>query len=345
MVEIDAPEFSDEDKDSLHILPLGILPLKTKGMNRPRLLKNARFETVIEMFQDSTAGSGQIDINGIPDYFDAAAPTFGEDYAIIDAMAEAPSYDVFTLRLLLRSHNINITNSEHLNLSASMQVQLTNYMKVFTRPLVKKVFGDDTRDVSSAAEIVEMFREIDRDEAIKRLKIVSDALGLSIEQIPGFLEDYGDTFLSLSYFKRSLDEIRPVFESMREWIKDGIYETHIRHNPEAIKAAKLTEGHVGAAFAFIVQRFAAFDQISRDFWEELSNSRYEEMRHTIHMHHRTIGGMLCGLSVKMAQFQADFPTAAGSPQKRVDWLLSEMLPGLDRIRALENDVPKLAEIR
>lgn len=333
--------YSDEEKDALHILPLAIIPLKTPGMRRHRLVKNARFETVLELFKDVRAGSGQIDISSMGDFFDAKAPTFLEDQVTIEALAEAPSFDVYSLRLTLRSHNIKVDEATHLRLSPLMQERLTEYMRVFTRPLVQKVFGDDTKDISSAAQIIDMFRTVDRDEALRRIRMISDALGLDIDQIPGFLEDYGDIFLSLSYFKRYLDQIRPDFDAMRVWMREGIGDSHLRHNREAMRACEIVNLNVDAAVRFVMSRFQAFDDTSREFWKDLSRSRYIVLRQLIQSHHHVVGGILCGLSVKLDRWHADFPNAAGSPNKRTDWLLAEMVPGLDKIRALERQAPNL----
>jgi len=333
--------YSDQEKDALHILPLAIIPLKTPGMRRQRLIKNARFETVMELFNDARSGSGQIDISGLDHFFDATAPSFLEDKIIIESLAEAPSFDVYSLRLTLRSHNLKVDEATHLRLSPQMQEKLTEYMRVFTRPLVHKVFGDDTRDISSASQIIDMFREVDRDEALRRIKAISDALRLSVDQIPGFLEDYGDIFLSLSYFKRYLDQIRPDFDAMKTWMREGITDSHLRHNKDAVRACELVGANVDAAIRFVLSRFQAFDEISREFWTDLSRERYGLLRSVIQSHHRVVGGILCGLSVKLERWHADFPTGQGSPNKRTAWLLAEMVPGLDRIRALEKQAPRL----
>lgn len=333
--------YSDDEKDALHILPLAIIPLKTPGMRRPRLIKNARFETVVELFRDARSGSGQIDIAGLSDFFDVESPSFIEDRVIIEALADAPSFDVYSLRLTLRSHNLKVNEAEHLRLSGKMQEKLTGYMRVFTRPLVQKVFGDDTRDISSASQIIDMFREVDRDEALRRIRAISDALGLEIDQIPGFLEDYGDIFLSLSYFKRYLDRIRPDFEVLKTWMNEGIAQSHLRHNRDAMRACETVNTNVDAAIRFVLSRFQAFDETSQEFWKDLSRERYGVLRQLIQSHHHTVGGILCGLSVKLERWHADFPSATGSPNKRVDWLQAEMVPGLEKIRALEKSAPTL----
>src|SRR3546814_19515279 len=76
-------------------------------------------------------------------------------------------------------------------------------------------------------------------------------------------------------------------------------------------------------------------------FRSLSRERYGLLRSVILSHHQVVGGILCGLSVKIERWHAEFPTGAGSPNKRTDWLLSEMVPGLDKIRALERSAPKL----
>ncbi|MDF1790816.1 MAG: hypothetical protein P1U88_02850 [Thalassobaculaceae bacterium] len=313
-------------------------------MRRTRLVKNARLDTVVELFNDSRAGSGQIDINALSDYFDTSAATFDDDRTIVEALAQAPSFDVYSLRLTLRSHNIKVDDAQHLRLSPQTQEKLTEYMRVFTRPLVQKVFGDDTKDVSSASEIFEMFRGVDRDEAFKRIKAISDALGIEVEKIPGFLEDYGDIFLSLSYFKRYMEDIRPTFERFKAWSDDGIRKSHLRHNKDAMRNCDIVDTQVDEAIAFAMLRFKAFDEASREFWKDLSKDRYAHLRRLVTSNHHTIAGILCGLSVKMIRWEEDFPGESGSPNKRADWLLAEMVPGLDKIRHIQKTAPSLDAI-
>ena len=338
---IDTDGYTAEDKDALHILPLAIVPLRTPGMRRARLVKNARLETVVELFKDSRAGSGQIDIRALGDYFDTSAPSFEEDRTIVEVLSMEPSFDVYSLRLALRSHNLKVDEAVHLQLSPQMQVKLTEYLRVFTRPLVQKVFGNDTKDVSSATEIFEMFRGVDRDTALKRLKSISDALGMEVDQIPAFLEDYGDIFLSLSYFKRILEDLRPSLDRFKAWTQEGIRNSHLRHDKEAIRNCEIVDARLDEAIAFTMLRFKAFDEASREFWKDLSEYRYAELRRLIVSNHRTIGGILCALSVKMIRWHEDFPGESGSPNKRADWLMTEMVPGLDKVRHIQRNAPRL----
>ena len=66
---VEQSEISDGDRDSMHILPLTILPLETPSLNRARLIKNVRLESVVELFTDLKSGSGQVDIESLPQEF------------------------------------------------------------------------------------------------------------------------------------------------------------------------------------------------------------------------------------------------------------------------------------
>ena len=74
------PELADEvrrqyesDMDSLHVLPLNIIPFELPGLKRPHLIKNVCLDTVIELFKDDSAGNGQVRVEeatklfGIPE--------------------------------------------------------------------------------------------------------------------------------------------------------------------------------------------------------------------------------------------------------------------------------------
>ena len=56
----------------------------------------------------------------------------------------------------------------------------------------------------------------------------------------------------------------------------------------------------------------------------------------IERYHITIGAALCGLSVKMNAFARMFPRPnAGGPIKRADFMISEMLQGIEQIKDTE----------
>ena len=58
-----------DDRDTLHTLSLSIMPLKQNALKRARMIKNARLDSVIELFRDREIGSGQIEIEKLPIQF------------------------------------------------------------------------------------------------------------------------------------------------------------------------------------------------------------------------------------------------------------------------------------
>ena len=88
---------NDTDRDSLHILPLEILPLETPSLNRARLIKNVRPKSVIELFKDADTGSGQIDIEDLPHQFNWDMSDPPDDMVMLRKVGMLPSYDVYSL--------------------------------------------------------------------------------------------------------------------------------------------------------------------------------------------------------------------------------------------------------
>ncbi len=123
-----AAKVSDTDRDSLHILPLSILPLETSALNRARLIKNVRLKSVIELFKNKETGSGQIDIEDLPHQFNWNMSEPPADMVMLRKVAMLPSYDVYSLRISLREMEIPINDHEALRLSDAMNKELTSYM-------------------------------------------------------------------------------------------------------------------------------------------------------------------------------------------------------------------------
>ena len=72
-------DLEEVDRDSLHTLPLKILPLRLAALRRARMIKTSKLESVIELLKDSSAGSGLIDIKSLPDFIQADEADFAAD--------------------------------------------------------------------------------------------------------------------------------------------------------------------------------------------------------------------------------------------------------------------------
>lgn len=333
--------FDDTSRDALHILPLGMLPIRTPGLKRAKLIKNARLEAVVEVFQDRASGSGQVN----PDHLGSLFPTHKQELRLdmvqIMKLTRINSFDVYTLRKELRRVGIEVNEAEHLRLSDSKRQQLTGYMKDFTRPLLQQVYGSEDRRISDVSDILQMLANPDREEALRNLRLLSDKLKVKLHEIPDFLEDYGDVFLSLAYFRNCLDGIVPEVQQFMKWAKEAGESELVARDRQIMRMLADVQGKLTSITTSITGRFEAFDRRSRDFWVNISADSFRDVRHQIESHHVTIGGVLCGLAVKMALWRDRFPRGGAGPQKRVEFIRSEILPGLDHIMAIERSAGKV----
>lgn len=338
-------ELTDEDRDSLYRMPLGILPLETKALRNARLVKNSRLETMVELFSDPEAGSGQLAIKDLPREFNWKDPNH-PDLRMITKLGQLNSYDVYSMRLALRSLDIDVSDIAALTLSEAKTKELATYMRSFTHPLILQIFGDDeANNINSFDDIIELFRNPDKGDALARLKQMAEKLNMKVTQIPTFLEDYGDIFLALSYYRQCLDQIEPIVTEFLEGLVEMRKSYQLKDDRLLLAMTRDIEAILNEGTAGLTGRFEAFDRASVDMWKEISPEQFRKVETLIRSSHETNGGVLCALWVKMNTWVEAFPTStSGSPNRRVELLQSEMKQGIEKISELERSAPKLSAI-
>lgn len=325
------------DIDSLHILPLKTIPLLTPGLQRARLVKNSRMETMVELFRDSGAGSGQVRIPELGAFFgNSDAGDFKDDTLKIEQLIEIPSFDVYSVRMALRSIGMDVDEPEYLRLSDNKRAELTERMKAFTKPLIDKVYGTGQNNYENVSDLTAMLRNPNKDEALRNLNTMAESLQVPLSAIPSFVENYGDIFLSLAYFQSILDDVSPRVERFIEWIEElrGFYM--VRNDRAQDRILSNMTRDLSEISGAITERFDHFNAKTKNLWEDISADKFHEVRHFIADHHMTVGGILCGLTLKMDLWRERFPKEdMGGPQQRLDFVFSEIQPGLDYIRKLK----------
>src|SRR2546429_480823 len=78
--------------------------------------------------------------------------------------------------------------------------------------------------------VPEVFRDPDVANARRKLAIMAATLGIGLPDIPRFLEDYADIFLSLSYYRQCLDHITPIVEDFLDCMRDLKKSFQMRSN-------------------------------------------------------------------------------------------------------------------
>ncbi len=340
-----AGEIRDIDRDSLHILPLSILPFETPALHRARLIKNVRLDSVVEFFRDINTGSGQMDIDGLITEFGWPHDPPHPDLVLLRKLATIPSYDVYSLRILLRDHGITVNQVDALKLSDGKIKELSDYMTAFTRPLIMQIYGGDDLSIRNFDDIIALFRDPDIKKAREKLEIMAGKLEIKPSEVPKFLEDYGDIFLSLSYYRQCLDHIEPIIETFLDAMEEIRKNWQLRQDANLIKTCAMIKYTINGLMTSITGRFENFDRTTMDMWNNISAERFRKVEKLIQSYHTTIGGMLCALSLKMNAWSTLFPDRyAGGPFKRSEFIMSEMKQGIDKIRKIENSAPMLSEL-
>lgn len=328
-----------DDRDTLHTLALKYMPITTPALKRARMIKNSRLESVIELYRDKDIGSGQIEIEKLPQQLGAQG-LLPEDFKTVRALALMPSYDVYSLRVALREQGIKVEDFAALRLSPGKTKELSAYMKTFTRPLMMQVYGEEGAQIESFEDVVALFRDPDIQRARHKLTVMAAKLGIDIFAIPRFLEDYADIFLSLSYYKQCLDLVTPKVYDFFDSLKDLRKSHQARSNTQLMLACKDIEKTFTDLLTSVTGRLESFDRHTKDMWNDLSAEKFRKIETVIKAFHKMMGGILCALTVKMDAWTELFPTSrAGSPGRRADFILNDLQHGMRKIREIEAAPP------
>lgn len=331
------------DMDALHALPLGIVPFHTSGLKRARMIKNVHLESVVELFKDESSGSGQVKINQLHSIFDWSDEESNEDQSIIQKLGEMNSYDVYTLRISLRQLGIPVNENENLKLSESKNKELGKYMAEFTRPLLQQVYGNADANVENLDQLIGMFKSPDQAKALENLRKLAKSLKMEIAEIPEFLEDYGDIFMSLAYFKECVDKIIPNVSIFLDDIKEFKDNFQLKSERNLINTCDYLDERLTDVTTSLAGRFESFEQHSQDMWHDINPDSFHQVKDMIASHHATLGGVLCGLAVKMARWQEKFGDGRGGPVQRSEFVMSEMRAGIEVIEKIEESAPNFSQ--
>lgn len=337
-----ATEIADYDRDSIHTLPLSVVPLKTAAMRKARLIKNVRLETRIELFREKGMGSGQISVEEVPDFFGDEAG-LKDDILLLRRLSQLPAFDPYTLRIGLRQAGVDVLNLDAFQLSAAKKNELMPLIRQITRPLMTHLYGDKDLDDNDIEALIQRVANPDTPRVKARIRQMARGLGTQIDKLPDMLESYGETYLALSYYRSYFRYCVPVVDRLLFWIGEVKDSGVLRHDQAAQKSIAKVEEILSFVTTSVTKRFNAFDRQTVVQWDKVSIETFNGVRGAISKHQRSLAEILCGLTVKIYEWEEKFPSGGGSPEKRADFVTAEIKPGLDRLWATERRAPKLGE--
>ncbi len=323
------------DKDALHILPLSTIPLESARLRRARLVKNARLEGMVELFSDAHAGSGQIQPTALSQFLDNRGKN-SKDVTVVQELSRLPSYDVYSLRIQLRRLGIDVENHSKLTMSDKKISELTPYMTRFIRPLIRRIYGSDEKTVGDMKQLLALLESPDVDFARKNIIKLSKDLGIDVLSIPAFLKDYGDTYLSLSYYQCCLDDILPAITAFFGWLRKVKGDRNFRSNTAAVQTCAHLEERIRNFVQDLSSILDMFKTQTEDLWENVSPDYFKHVKRTVNEYKVSMGGGLCAVTVKMSAWNQLFPSDdIGPTTKRVDFIMSDLKYGIDKITQMK----------
>ena len=325
---------SDAEKDSLYILPLSIIPLQSAGLRQTHLIKNSQMQGVVELFRDENAGSGQVAPEQLGKVFDLRGPK-ANDIKIVKSLSVLPSYDVYSLRIELRDLGIEIEQHKDLQLSKSKQQELTDYMMVFTKPLVSFIFEERGSAIRDFQDIVRSLQTPDAALVRKNLTELARRLNVATTDLPAFLEDYGDTYLSLAYYQHCLDQNQPQLKDFFTTIQEVKDENYLKNDQSLLRTCLAVSAKLETTVQEVEDILNLFVNTTLEMWEDFSSSNFGTIKSLIKYYQTRVGGALCAITVKMNAWQNEFPVRqTGSLSRRVDFIVNHIRPSINLIEPI-----------
>lgn len=333
----------DYDRDSIHTLPLSVIPVGNQALKRARLIKNVRLETRVELFREEGIGSGQISIDEVPDFFGGETEELSGDMDLLRRVGSLPAFDPYTLRIGLRQAGVEILNVQALQLSSAKKRELFPLMCDITRPLIAHLYGGGSVDPDNLERLIEMVARPDTPKVRNRILGLSRALEVSMDQVPDMLETYGDRFMALSYYRGYFKYALPAVDRLLEWMDEVRENSFLRNDQTAQKALKQTDEVLSHVTGSVKRRFEGFDRNTVVRWENVTVGTFKAVQDLIARHQASLAEVLCGLTVKIYEWEQRFPSGGGSPDKRAEFVTGELRPGLDRLWAVERRAPTFGD--
>jgi hypothetical protein len=317
------------DRDSLHILPLDTVSLKNKSLQEARLIKNSHLEGVVELFSGNETGSGQIAPHELDKAFDFSGDRAG-DLELIKSLSTLPSYDVFTLRMELGRMGIGVSQASTLNLSDDACRALTPYMQRYTKPLATAIFWDGLIETVGTHNLMAIVANPDPRKTRENLARLAQAVGISIAEVPAFLEDYTDFLLSATYFQSNANRLEPTMTRLAGEIERLGHDPSLEADRSLARNCALVCGRMEAIYTQTTGFLELFEKMAMRVWMRPSGERFSMLRSFLEKCYVYLGAALCGLSVKLDAWETA-SRATGSVRKQAEYIARDLNEGLDRI--------------
>lgn len=325
------------DRDALHVLPLKAFPIETKGLQNAKLVKNARLETMVELFKEKGSGSGQVAVKSLYEVFPKEGEGLKRDIEKLQSIALLSSFDVYSLRIDLRRLGVNVEDTRELSLSKEKKDQLTRPMQAFISPLIQRVYGINPQQSENVRAVIV---NPDSGDTLSGLEKLADELDISVLDIPELFAEFGDIYLSLVYFKQELADIMPQINRFLQTIATVKDSMLIKQDNNTLKIFNQVESLFSEVIRSLSECLDAYQDEFEHLWDNVTAQSFKAARERVMATQSEIGGVLCALAVKMRLYEERFPGTDPAPAKFAEFLRSDVYTGLNKIQALQVKLDK-----
>jgi hypothetical protein len=318
------------EQDNLHSLTLSAFDIQHNGLKNARLIKNSFLDTVIEFTGEEFEGLGRISGKNLFTSFNDTEVCH-EELKMITGLMALPSLDCYTLKRGLEPLKISLLDEGILKLSDEMVENLFPLMSRITRPLIQYLYTDDNLRIKNTEGLLGLIQNTDPFKVKNRLHIVANNLEISLNDLPNFLMEFGKLFLSISYFENIFLEYNRKLDQLLLWAEDGVQNSNLRNDPNAQREFTNCNRGLKELKGNLASRFSHLLKITQINWDELKSSDFRKIQRDILSQQANLAIGLCGLTVKILEWEKQFPSAGGSPQQCLEFLSSELSTGLENL--------------
>jgi hypothetical protein len=308
------------------------LPVQHPVLRKSKLIKNARFESVVELYREDSVGSAQYHLEAAAKMLEIDLRS-SEDLNLLRNVALLPAFDVFSVRLLLREMGIQVDDNDGLALPPATAEQLDAHMRKFTIPLLRYVYGDQALETATLQQLIRQFRDPDVERAGAHLKRLAEKFGIPVSQVPRFLEDYSDTFLAIALYQHTLAKMEPSVDAFLRAVERLAADSQFQKNRIILASLNRVDSDFRHIIKSVAKRLGASERLIKLLWSQNSDGNFATLQTRIREFHFLIAYLLCGIAAKVNAWNAAFPAVGlGNPARRAELITTDITVALEQLR-------------
>ena len=186
-------------------------------------------------------------------------------------------------------------------------------------------------------QLINQFTTPDKKEALKNLKMMADKLQIQLQEVPRFLEEYADIYLSIAYGRDCLNALIPKFVDFGDAMEEFRNNYELSKDKHLMRSIYFINDTLTDVTTSVVSRFESFDRASESRWDNITAESFAKVKNMVRNHHVLVGTILCSLTVKMNGWN-DVVETHGGLLRQADFVRSDMMQGMEKISKLEETV-------